>query len=697
MNTHKIQLNSYYAICPGGPIHLGTAGSHGNEQLKVIRGNGWENLVIQVLFHPCGVAVQLPADGIVDVPWEATHVPLSALEGRIVFQGFEQNRLINSTDLHYIVSEHSITVGRDEQPYTPSIIESVLNQMTTDKSDILLAAESANLAKEEAATSAAAAQTNATQAASWATAALQNASDAQVAKTQASTSAANAASHATVAGEILSKIEVVAQQALHQMEDNGIASLNQIQVTAHQAMQQLEDTKTDVIENIAAVAPILPTASSATSWQSITVKSDGSGYDLTSMAPHSAAICPTVTGNPIVCHHSASWRLQALRIYGKSTQDGTPCPESPVPIINAGERESIEIQITGANLIDTRTGVVENKSGCKLTFDGTGKIVINGTSTGENDIYFAGSWASSQPLFKGFVTFKCYGLSSTEHISLANGTQVTEASGSEVVVGKNVTAIYISLCPGKQYQNITIMPMVNWGKSIFPFEPFIGLSQFLTISAPDNLPGIPVNIVGNYTDASGQQWICNIKDYSSGKYLQRAYKIVLDQNSNIFTAQSGDFTTFSIKLPYMAQKDENFSQNTGGIKIPALSDYYEFITSGLVGSELDAKFGIYNYRESNVSQLFINDRRFSTIEEYKAWLANNPVTFIYAIEAPIQSDIPPEELAAYHALTTYDGTTVINTPENVAGLEVRYTANGTNYLKSITDRIAALEAIQNGL
>ena len=148
MNTHSIELDGYYARSRGSStIYLGTAGSHGNEQLQVAQGKGWEGLTVQVVFHPSKVAVQLPANGLLDVPWEATAQPLTMMQGRIVFQGFDQDRLVNSTDLAYTVASHSPALGRDEQPYTPGIVEGVLNQMAADKDAILQAAQQTGQAK----------------------------------------------------------------------------------------------------------------------------------------------------------------------------------------------------------------------------------------------------------------------------------------------------------------------------------------------------------------------------------------------------------------------------------------------------------------------------------------------------------------------------------------------------------------------
>ena len=276
MNTHHVDLVNYRAKFRGNSVlYLGTAGSHGNEQLEVALGEGWAGLTVQVIFHPSEVAVQLPADGLLDIPWEATAEPLTAIQGRIVFQGFSQDRLVNTIDLAYTVAQHSAAVGRDEEPYTPGIVEGVLNRMAADKEEILGAARQAD----------------------------------------------------------------------------------QAQKIVQQTLEKVEDTAAQALENIAAAAPALPTVSSAAAGQSVTVRPDGAGYQLAGpFLPAEAGIRPTVSGNPAVCRDSLAWSLQGLKVYGKSTQNGIPSPENPVPIASAGDAGSIELAITdGENQVENFT------------------------------------------------------------------------------------------------------------------------------------------------------------------------------------------------------------------------------------------------------------------------------------------------------------------------------------------------------
>ena len=50
-------------------------------------------------------------------------------------------------------------------------------------------------------------------------------------------------------------------------------------------------------------------------------------------------------------------------------------------------------------------------------------------------------------------------------------------------------------------------------------------SQSLTLATPNGLPGVPVSKDGNYTDADGQQWVCDEIDLERGKYVQRVKEV----------------------------------------------------------------------------------------------------------------------------------------------------------------------------
>lgn len=53
----------------------------------------------------------------------------------------------------------------------------------------------------------------------------------------------------------------------------------------------------------------------------------------------------TETGNPVSASDAFSAPLCGLTVYGKSTQDGTPSPDNPVPIVSAGDGGTITVTI----------------------------------------------------------------------------------------------------------------------------------------------------------------------------------------------------------------------------------------------------------------------------------------------------------------------------------------------------------------
>lgn len=645
MNTHSIDLIRYCAKSRGNStIYLGTAGSHGNEQLQVTQGKGWEGLTVQVVFHPCKVAVQLPANGVLDVPWEATARPLTAMQGRIVFQGFDQDRLVNSTDLAYTVASHSPTLGRDEQPYTPGIVEGVLNQMAADKDAILQAAQQTGQAKEAAATSAA-------EAASSAANAQQSAGAANTSAGQAAASASQAAGSAAAANE----------------------TLTQVQTAGQEAQQKVKDAETEALGNISAAAPALPAVSAAAAWQSVTAKPDGTGYNLASMAPIEATIRPTVTGNPAVCKDSAAWGLQGLKIYGKSIQDGTPNPENPVPIVSAGDGGKVEIVVNGMNLFDS--------SELKPGYWQDGKYE-----------------STNSPIFR------------TAEIEIIKSGDYTWSFGEDLRIVRNDTEIpnrdcstfTVSYATGKHYLSFRKTDNSNWdngvnimfniGSNALPWEPY--MSQSLTISIPNGLPGIPVDSGGNFTDADGQQLVCDVKDYGTGKYTQNCVKVVLDGSSDENWVASNTDNVASKGYRFLLSGQASAKPVDVGSTIAnlicnrfdAVSNFNTY--AGVEGVSIGTGTAPIHFYCTSV-----ND----SVESWRTWLSTHPVELIYILNSPIENDIPAEELAAYRALTTYDGATVVSTAEPVAGIEARYVMDGNKYRESVDKRLAALEAAQTGI
>jgi len=324
--------------------------------------------------------------------------------------------------------------------------------------------------------------------------------------------------------------------AVQEVGTQAVSEVTEAKTTAVEAVTTEGDTQTKRVED--AAAGII-----ADREQISQNKTDIAGLaeGMTDLAP---AIHSTASGSVITADDAAEGRpFRGLRVFGKSTQDGTPSVENPVPIVSAGESGTINVSISD--------------------------------------------------------------------------------SGSQ--------------------------------------------SQSLTLATPNGLPGVPVSKDGNYTDADGQQWVCDEIDLERGKYVQR---VAIEKNNGGWELKPSSDTPgrffqhnkltniFSIALKKSLCNIASFT--SWGAPV---NDKYAFALNG---------HGIY-FSPPKGAEI--------TAEELNAKLnsLSFPVVVVGELATPIERDLTPEEIAAYKALRTYGPTTVI-TNDAGAGMEVTYVADTKAYI-----------------
>lgn len=120
----QVRLEGYRALVPGvGYLRLGNWDSYGIETLQILPGEDWQDLELTATFvTPAGATrVRVPETGLLPVPPEATAAPLgTGTPGRLVFAGMAQGVQRLSTDVLFLVSDHTAAEGAQSQP-TPSL------------------------------------------------------------------------------------------------------------------------------------------------------------------------------------------------------------------------------------------------------------------------------------------------------------------------------------------------------------------------------------------------------------------------------------------------------------------------------------------------------------------------------------------------------------------------------------------------
>lgn len=210
-----------------------------------------------------------------------------------------------------------------------------------------------------------------------------------------------------------------------------------------------------------------------------------------------------------------------------------------------------------------------------------------------------------------------------------------------------------------------------------------------TLSVPYTLRGIPVTSGGNYTDADGQQWVCDEIDFERGMLVQRVKEKVLGELSAIginIDAISG--TAQSTFLSFNDRKHTGYTVSAKCTHFKVYGDQQIIQDGNMVGCAFNSNkiYGNYFYIGIPVSLLNGNE----TVSGLKQWLSDNNVSVIYPLETPLEIALTNEELEAYRALHTNKPYTTVFNDQN-AGLSIGYGADTKTYIDN------KFEALNNAI
>lgn len=235
------------------------------------------------------------------------------------------------------------------------------------------------------------------------------------------------------------------------------------------------------------------------------------------------------TGNPITVDDAFAAPLCGLTVYGKSTQDGTPSPDNPVPIVSAGDGGSVAVEVTGANVLEgTKPGVELTPQGATYTIHENG-ISITGTAINLFTILLHDD--VRRPLTRDTYYLTTSGLSSSVTLNFYFvGKFSSDMQNQKVTLSRDVDfSLRLQIEKGTTL-NTTVQVSLTRNK-IATYSPYH--EQLLMLPTPNGLPGIPVTSGGNYTDPQGQQWVCDEVDFGKGVKVQRVDKAAFDSTKTL--------------------------------------------------------------------------------------------------------------------------------------------------------------------
>lgn len=201
-----------------------------------------------------------------------------------------------------------------------------------------------------------------------------------------------------------------------------------------------------------------------------------------------------------------------------------------------------------------------------------------------------------------------------------------------------------------------------------------GKTQTLTLPTPNGLPGIPVNSGGNYTDQSGQQWVCDEIDLKKEVKVQRIASFVIDAKNAKKIIVTNEFskvtaaTSARLATPQKTDRGVRLEKCVFCEVLPWKKDVWARAVNSINFVEDNSvDFAIEN-AYLGLSEASTDDERKTALVKY---FTNKPCRVVYRIATPIETPLIPAELAAYKALTTYAPDTVVQASDG-AGVKLGY-------------------------
>lgn len=225
-----------------------------------------------------------------------------------------------------------------------------------------------------------------------------------------------------------------------------------------------------------------------------------------------------------------------LTIYGRSVQDGTPAPDAPVDIVTAGSGGTLSMVSAAKNLLRRFVSTSGTGTGCSWTFDAeTGTYTLTSTVGSNKDKVVYDSEIVVRNAAGQTLTLSAESITGDSNASVRiflgnpklGGRQLAMVYGSTLSTTfqvPNEEPLYMVLRMGNTTAaGVTAIlkgVQLEVGSARTDFAPMLD-KLTAAIPTPNGLPGIPVTSGGNYTDTSGQQWLCDTIDLEAGTWTKR--------------------------------------------------------------------------------------------------------------------------------------------------------------------------------
>ncbi len=487
--------------------------------------------------------------------------------------------------------------------------------------------------------------------------------DAIKALDEAKAEAAAANKSAQDTEKIKNDFTLTAQQAVADVNNAGQTQTQRVNTAGDTQVSRVQTEGTTQVQNVQATA-----AEIASDREQIHTNRDNTARLQRSSA---GAIIREAEGSFITLDDAADGMgFRRIEISGITEQDGTPSPEAEVPLKNVGvQREDgkYKVKVTACkkNLLDMTGAKSGTVAGITTTVNPDGTLTSNGTATGlQANIWLLGGY---NPVNTDNVLFtlqagKTYYISD---VVLYMGTDRTAQNKlfvdpAKYPEGFKVTGVrHAQIDSGTVLTNKVYHPRVILGDTDTGWEPYRGHTATITSDRPLT------------------QWDkLTCRDGVWGWAYGGSTTVYDGSNDETWTLQSingNGIANFQITLNGAVS---NFDSSNMCSHFPHQTEAIANVTK--------PGFLISNSTGKSILYIRIPSTTASTVEAFKAWLAEHIMTVQYQTDTETWVPLSHEEQAAMNALCTYAGTTHIWTDDPLQPvISLDYTVDTETYISSV--------------
>ena len=475
---------------------------------------------------------------------------------------------------------------------------------------------------------------------------IRSAEDAVEAANLASTEATAAANQARDAANYAA--QQVAETAA-QAEEMVNTAVSQAEGRVDTALLQAKQSVDSFISNAGDAAAVATKAAGAAD---IAAEAADQAATRAAQTAKSLMVVGKVSGTSIDLDDAIDQFLVGGRIFGKTTQAGTPTPDVPVDLVSTLDGGSLSIHVNSKNLF---TGWIDGGINPDNGVDIAGGIRRR---TDYLPIFIQGQAITISGIPSTLYNMAAFYDANKVYISRSAGNGSAYRTYSVPAGAKYFRiSVYESASTTGSIAEVDAMAnqtMIEAGSTVTGYEKGKPV-QAATILSLNGLLGIPVASGGNYTDASGQQWVCDEIDFGRGVRVQRCCK------ETVVPTYHTSNDRYHATLMHKANLSYAFDSG-----IFVMCDKLPFngkATSGMNGIRVSTA-------ETNLAIAYYNGQ--------------NPgvLTLVYPLATPIETPLSEEELAAYASLHTYRGNTTISN-DGFAHMDIEYVMDAKKYIDSL--------------